>query len=262
MLDEFVFVTKAVFIEHAVLVDHDGVFHAAAEREVVLAQVLDIAHEPEGPGAADFLHERGAGKVHAGTLGPVTEHRVIEIDLETHLEPVERQESGALVAVFHCHFAQDADELLGCVLFFQAGRLNQEYKGSCATVHDRHFGRGELDVGVIDAQASHGREQVLNRVYLGIAIDQCRRHGGLADICRAGGNFHHGVEVGTAKYDAGIHRCRFEGQVNLFPGVQADTCGTDNILQGALFNHGIGRFSANCELVSTKAEDNTRPGLC
>ncbi|MNP71545.1 hypothetical protein D3C76_1679450 [compost metagenome] len=71
MLDEFVFVAKAVFVQHAVFVNHDGVLDTAAQRKVVLAQVLDVTHEAEGTGAADFLHERGAGEVDAGTLGPV-----------------------------------------------------------------------------------------------------------------------------------------------------------------------------------------------
>ena len=150
----------------------------------------------------------------------------------------------------------------GGVLFFQAGRLNQEYERSSATIHDRDFGRGELDVGVIDAQASHGREQVLHRIHFDVTVDQCGRHRGFANVFRACRNLHHRVEVGTTKHNAGVDRRRLEGQVYLLPGVQTYTCGTDNIFQCALFNHGLGRFSANCELVSTKAGDNSRPRLC
>ncbi|MNF74254.1 hypothetical protein D3C84_562820 [compost metagenome] len=262
VLHEFVFIAKAVFVQYAIGVDHNSVFNAAAECEVVLAQVLDVTHETKGTGAADFFYERSAGKIHACTLGAVPENRVIEIDLEAHLEPFERDESGALVAVFHCHFTQDADEFLGGVLFFQACRLNQKYEGSSAAIHDRNFGRGELDVGVIDAQASHGREQVLYRVHFDVTVDQCRRHSGFANVFRASRNLHHRVQVGTNKHDAGVDRRRLEGQVDLLPGVQTYTCGTDNIFQCALFNHGLGRFSANCELVSTKAGDDSRPDLC
>ena len=228
----------------------------------MLAQVLDVTHETKGTGAADFFYERSAGKIHACTLGAVTEYRVIEIDLKAHFKAFERDEGGALVAVFYCHFPQNANELLGCVLFFQAGRLNQEYEGASAAIHDRDFGRGELDVGVIDAQASHGREQVLHRVHFDVTVDQCGRHSGFANVFRASRNLHHRVQVGTHKHDAGVDRCRLEGQVYLLPGVQTYTCGTNNILQGALFNHGLDRFSANCELVSTKAGDNSRPDLC
>ena len=38
---------------------------------------------------------------------------------------------------------------------------NSASAAKSATIHDRDFRRGELDVGVIDAQASHGREQML-----------------------------------------------------------------------------------------------------
>ncbi|KAI1695563.1 diguanylate cyclase, GGDEF domain-containing protein [Ditylenchus destructor] len=176
-------------------VDHNGVFNAAAECEVVLAQVLDVTHETKGTGAADFFYERSAGKIHACTLGAVTEYRVIEIDLKAHFEAFERDEGGALVAVS------------------TAGRLNQEYEGSSAAIHDRDFGRGELDVGVIDAQASHGREQVLHRVHFDVTVDQCGRHGGFANVFRASRNLHHRVQVGTHKHDAGVDRCRLEVRV-------------------------------------------------
>ncbi|KPX63191.1 Uncharacterized protein ALO39_05539 [Pseudomonas syringae pv. lapsa] len=262
VFDEFVLVPQAVFVQYTVLVDHDGVFHAAAECEVVLAQVLDITHEPEGPGTADFLHEGSAGKVHACTLGAVTEDGVIEIDLETDLEPFERHEGSAFTALLHCDFTQDTDEFLRLVLFFQACRLNQEYERACAAVHDRNFGGRELDVGVIDAKASHGREQVFYRVDFDITIDQSGRQSGVTDVFRTRRDLHDGIKVSSAKHNAGIHRCGLEGQVNLLPGVQAYTCGTDNIFQGALFYHGMGRFSASCELVSTKAGDDSRPCLC
>src|SRR5690606_777155 len=120
----------------------------------------------------DFLDEGGAGKVDTGRLGTSTEHRMIEIDLEAHLETVEGYEGSALLALLHGHFAQHTDELLRGVLFFQASRLNEEHKGTGAAIHDRHFGRGEFDVGVVDAQASHGRKQVLHGVHLDITIDQ------------------------------------------------------------------------------------------
>ncbi|MNN16872.1 hypothetical protein D3C81_1300270 [compost metagenome] len=102
---------------------------------------------------------------------------------------------------------------------------------------------------------------MLDRIDLDVTVDQRRRHGCLADVGRTRRDFDHRVEVGAAEDDAGVNRCRLEGQVNLLPGVQTDTCGTDGILQGALFNHGIGRFSANCEQVSTKAGDDNRPNL-
>lgn len=142
---------------------------------------------------------------------------MIEIDLEAHLETVERHEGSALIALLHSHLTQDADELLRRFLLLQASGLNQEHKGTSTAIHDRYFGRGELDVGVIDAQACHGRKQMLYRIHLDITIDQCGRHGGFTDIPGQCADFHHGVEVGTTKHDTGIHRSRLQGQVNLSP---------------------------------------------
>ncbi|MNF84733.1 hypothetical protein D3C84_671090 [compost metagenome] len=262
MLDELVLVTQAVFVQHAVLIHHDGVIHAAAECQVLRTEELDVTHETEGARAADFLDERSTGKIHAGRLGAVAEHRVIEIDLEAHLETIERHEGGALVALLDRHFAKDTDELLVGILLLQPSGLNQEYKGTSTAVHDRYFGRGELDVGVIDAQASHGRKQVLYRIHLDVTIDQCGRHGGFTDIARPRGNFHDRVQVGTTEHDTGVHRCRLQGQVYLLPGMQADASGADNVLQGTLSDHGFGRYSTSCELFSTMAGDDSRTGLC
>src|SRR5690606_35243452 len=210
---------------------------------------LDVAHEPEGPCAAHFLDEGSAGEVDAGGLGATTEHRVIEIDLEAHLEAVEGQEGGALVALLHRHFAQHADELLRRFLLFQASRLNQEHEGTGTAIHDRDFGRRQLDVGVVDAQACHGRKQVLDGVHLDVTIDQGGRHGGLTDILGAGGDFHDRIQIGATEHYPGVHRGRLEGQVYLLPRVQADAGGSDDVLQGALSDHGFG--CACCELFST-----------
>src|SRR3546814_4461034 len=62
VLDEFVFITKTVLVQHAIGIDHDRVFNTAAECEVVLAQVLDVTHETKGTGAADRSEERRVGK--------------------------------------------------------------------------------------------------------------------------------------------------------------------------------------------------------
>src|SRR5690606_24410018 len=75
VFDEFVFVTQAVFIEHMVLVDHDRVLHAAAERQIVRAKKFNVAHEPEGPRTADFLDEGSTGEIHASRLGTTLEDR-------------------------------------------------------------------------------------------------------------------------------------------------------------------------------------------
>ena len=187
---------------------------------------------------------------------------MIEIDLEADLEAVERNEDGALVALFYADFALDADELLGSFLLLQSGGLDQEYERTSAAIHDRHFRSGQLDVGVVDTQAGHGREQVLHRIHFDVTLDQGGRHGGFADVLGPGRDFHYRIQVGAAEHDTGVHRRRFQGQVNLFPRVQTDASSPDDVLQGALFDHGFGRLSADCELFSTMAGDDSRTGLC
>jgi len=187
---------------------------------------------------------------------------VIEIDLEAHLEAVERNEGGAFVALFHRYFALDADELLGRFLLLQASGLDQEYERTCAAVHDRYFRRGQFDIGVVDTQAGHGRKQMLHGIHFDVTLDQGGRHGGFADVRGPGGDFHHRVEVSPAEHDASIDGSRLQGQVNLLPGVQADTGRPDDVLQGALSDHGFGRFRASCELLSTMGGDDSRTALC
>ncbi|MCY1435615.1 hypothetical protein D9M71_517160 [compost metagenome] len=144
----------------------------------------------------------------------------------------------------------------------QAGGLDQEHERTGTAVHDRYFRRRQLDIGVVDAQTRHRREQVLHGIHFDVTLDQGGRHGGFADIRGPRGDFHHGVEVGSAEHDAGIHRSRFQGEVNLLPRVQADTGSPDDVLQGALSDHGFGRFRASCELFSTMGGDDSRTALC
>ncbi len=155
---------------------------------------------------------------------------MVEIDLEAHLEAVEGQEGSALVTLLDSHFTLDANELLVGVLLLQAGGLNQEYERPSAAVHDRHFRRGEFDVGIVDPQAGHRRQQMLHCIDLDVTIDQRRGHGGFANIFSPRGNLHGRSEVGTTEHDSSIHRCRFQGEINLFTRMQADASGANDVL--------------------------------
>src|SRR3546814_7286468 len=48
-------------------------------------------------------------------------------------------------------------------------------------VHDRHFGCGQVDVEVVDAQAGERRHQVFDRLHLGAVARQAGAQGGFAD---------------------------------------------------------------------------------
>ncbi len=130
---------------------------------------------------------------------------------------------------------------LARVLLGDAGGLQQEHERTGRAVHDRHFRRGQVDVGVVDAQAGQRRHQVLDRLDLGRAAAQAGAQHGLGDQVGARGYFDHRVEIDAAEHDAGIHRGRAQGEEHLLAAVQAHAGGADHVLEGALAQHGRGR---------------------
>ena len=54
VLHEFIFVAQAVFVQHPIVVEHDGIVHIAAERQIARPQALQVAHETERTRAADL----------------------------------------------------------------------------------------------------------------------------------------------------------------------------------------------------------------
>ena len=236
--DELVGVAQAVVVDHAEFVEHDRVVHRATEAEVALAHEFEIAHETEGARAADFADV---------ALGRELDHRarlrrgngrMIEFDGEAQAETVVRLETGDLVAVAHFHGLEDADEALGRVLFDDAGRLQQEHEGAGGTVHDRHFGRRQFDVEIVDAQARQRGHQVLDGHRLGALAGQTGAEHGLGHQVGAGGDLDDGIQIDATEHDAGIDRCRAQGQEDLVATVQAHAGGADHVLQGALLGHG------------------------
>ena len=148
-----------------------------------------------------------------------------------------RLEAGDLVAVAHFHRALDADEALGRVLLLDAGGLQQEHERTGGAVHDRHFRRGQFDVGIVDAEAGQRRHQVFDGLHLGAIATQAGAQHGFADQVRIGRDFDHRLEVGAAEHDAGVDRCRAQGQEDLLAAMQTDAGGADQVLEGALAQH-------------------------
>src|SRR5690606_15978369 len=91
------------------------------------------------------------------------DRRVVEHYREPEPEAVVGLEPGDLVSVAYFHWTGDADELLRRVLLGDAGGLQQEHERAGRAVHDRHLGRGQLDIAVVDAEPGQRREQVLDR---------------------------------------------------------------------------------------------------
>ena len=234
---ELIGIAQAVFVQHPELVEHDGIVHRAAEAEVVLAHGFQVAHEAEGAGAADFADVVLGREVQLDPGQRVRDGRMVELDREAEAEPVKRFEPGQLVAVAHFHRLADTDEALGCVLFDDPGRLQQEHEWPGRTVHDRHFRCGQIDHGIVDTEAGQRRHQVLDGLHLDAVAAQAGAERGLADQHCAGGQVHRRIEVDAAKGDPGVDRCRTQGQEDLFTAVQADAGGADDVLERALAKH-------------------------
>ncbi len=238
MAHEFVGVTQAVFVEHAELVQHDGVVHRTAQAQVALAHVFQVAHETEGTGARDFLDIGGGGEIdlRARLLG--RNHRVVKLDGEAQLVAFIRGEAGDLVAFGDFHRLEHADEALRCVLLGDAGGLQQEHERTRGTIHDRQFGRGQFHDDVVHTQAGQRRHQVFNGLDLGVVAGEAGAQGHFGDQVGTGRDFDDRVQVHAAEHDAMVDRSRAQGHVDLVTAVQANAGGADRVLESALRNHG------------------------
>jgi hypothetical protein len=98
VLDELVAVAQTIGVQHAVLVEHDGVFQPAALRQAVLAQPLHLLHETEGARPRDFADVRVLGKIDGHRLTGAIDCRMIETDRERQAETVVRFEARPLFA--------------------------------------------------------------------------------------------------------------------------------------------------------------------
>ncbi len=79
---------------------------------------------------------------------------------------------------------------------------------------------------------------MLDGLDLGVVAGQAGAQGGLGDQVGAAGDLDHGIQVDAAEQDAGVGRRRSQRQEDLVPAVQPHAGGTDDVLQGALAEHG------------------------
>ena len=121
VFDEFVVVAQPFAVEHARLVENDRVLQAATKPEPRGAHCLEVGHETEGAGAADFL---GVGVLreidhHVPVLG--AEHRMRKIDREIELEAVVWLEARPLVVNSDLNRLLDAQIALARRLLLDSG---------------------------------------------------------------------------------------------------------------------------------------------
>ena len=105
------------------------------------------------------------------------------------------------------------------------------------TVHDRHFGTGQVDKGIIDTQPGQCGHQVLDgRHPYAIHLQAGRQTGIVHQMC-FGTHFHRRFEINSAEYDAAVGRRRTQGQIDLLARMQADSRGLYRFFQRTLSDH-------------------------
>src|SRR6185312_3765499 len=183
------------------------------------------------------LDERRGRKVDFRAGRAAGEDRVVEIDGETDLETVERLEARPLVAITHDDRLLDAHEAFGRGLFLDSRRLQQEHERAGAAIHDRHFRRGKIHVGIVDAQTGDRRQQMLDRGDAYIALDQGCGKTGIANVLATGADLDRLVQIDAAEHDTGVDRGGTQGHVDLFTGVKTDARRANHVLECALSDH-------------------------
>ena len=116
---------------------------------------------------------------------------MIKVDGKSHLETFEGQQAGLLVPIPNGNGLFNPNEFFGGGLFLYTGRLKQKYEGARTAVHNGDFRRRDIDKGVIDTQARHGRQQMLHCRDPGFAQAQTGGQRRITDTLGAGGDFLH-----------------------------------------------------------------------
>src|SRR5215831_9463986 len=127
---------------------------------------------------------------------------MIEHDGEAELETLEGLEARPLLVFAYLHSALDAKEALGRRLLLDPCGLDQKHEWSRASIHDRHLGAREIDVGVVDPEPCERRHQMLDRGDLDSTVLQCAAQARIADFERIGAHIHWTRSVDAAKHDA------------------------------------------------------------
>ena len=171
VLGELVVVAQTTCVEHARIVDNDGVVHAAAQRQPTRSHRLHILAEAEGAGARDVAFVAARPHVEAHALTGGVDRRMVEIDLETELETVARRQPGPhqalALALAHFHRFLDPQETLGRGLQHDASALQQKDKAGRRAVENGHLVGSDVDLQIVQPQAATSRHQVLDGLHLG-----------------------------------------------------------------------------------------------
>ncbi len=219
MLDELVFKTQAIGIEHTVLIHYDRVVQTAAQCQALRAHVFHILHEAKGTRATDVAYVRIFVKVDRDVLLGVGKDRVGKIDGKGQFIAVVRLESNPLIALFHLDCLFNPDEFFRRRLLNDACRLQQKNERTGTAIHDRYFRTIHFYTGIIYPQTCQRRHQV---------FDGGNPHAILLHACgqprvmhQIGARFHFTdrFHIHATKHDAAVYGAGAQGQRDLLAAV-------------------------------------------
>src|SRR5690606_36762551 len=148
----------------------------------------------------------------------------------TDLEAVEGLEADGLDAVLHAQRLLDADELLQGWLLLHDGGLDGEHERTGTAVHDGHFRSADINIGIVDTEAGHGRHQMLDGGDAYITLYQGGREGSVSYIRGFGRDLHHRIEIRTGEVDTGVDRRWTQRQIDFLAIVQPYSGCSDDVL--------------------------------
>ena len=221
--------------QHGVVADDDGVLEAAAADEAVLDEVLDLLVKTKRPRLGDLALPRLGRQLDAEKLG---EPSALVGAGARDLEAVVREGGYHRAVVRVLDRLGDLHRLDAFRLRLDAGIANHLAELPRAAVGHGRFARVNLDDGVSHPKTVQGRQHMLHRLHLGVALGERGRAVGLGDVPDLRRDLRAAVEIHSAKDDAGIRRSGQQGHRDLVSAVQADAGKARRLGQCLLLQHG------------------------
>src|SRR5687768_15200840 len=153
---------------------------------------------------------------------------MIEGDAVCDLEMVRRIQGDAFVATSQGNRTPNLEVAAGRFKSPDTGFLNQVDERRRAAVHDRYFGRIQLDDDVVDPEADQCGEQMLDGIYAHRVAHQAGRVTDRADMIDGGRDLET-TEIRTPETNTGTGGCRLEREGHLATRMQTNSragCGS------------------------------------
>ncbi len=230
---ELVRPAQPLAVEHAALVQHDGVVEAAAPPEPGAPQRLDLVQEAERTRAAHLALEDAAGD-HQSLDGLLADGGMRVVDAVGDLEGARRLDANRAFAIPDLEAATDLEPPARHRLLDDPGGPDQEHERGRAAVHDRDLGSVDLDPRVVDAEAVERRQKMLDCADRHIAAAQGRGIAVATQRIRSHRDLDRMREVAAQEDQPGVGLGGMERQVHGRTRVKPDAGTRDRLRDGSL----------------------------